>query len=147
MSVIVEYKDALERLRKGDTLRVPAGTRISNDAVSLEAGRGKGTIKKSRASFDELIRAIEAAAKEQEEQILSAEAGPQKAAVADEAKVTDTKNFRMYQEALGREVSLLYENQALKEERDSLRTENENLKAELAALKRTRGATNIRRER
>lgn len=55
---ITEYFDALARLQTGRPLRVPKGTKISNDAVALEAGRGKGSIKKSRPAFVGLIQAI-----------------------------------------------------------------------------------------
>ena len=42
--MIEEYFKALERLKKNKPLNVPIGTKITNDAVSLEAGRKKGTI-------------------------------------------------------------------------------------------------------
>lgn len=57
-----DYFDALERLKKGSSKIVPKGTRITNDSVALEAGRGKGSIKKSRSVFVELIAAIDEAA-------------------------------------------------------------------------------------
>lgn len=60
-----DYFDALERLKKGASKVVPKGTRITNDAVALEAGRGKGSIKKSRLVFADLIAAIEEAARAQ----------------------------------------------------------------------------------
>lgn len=62
---ISEYFDALNRLRAGRPINISKGTRICNDSVALEAGRGKGSIKKSRPVFQELIQAIEAAAAEQ----------------------------------------------------------------------------------
>ncbi len=64
-----DYFAALERLRHRKPLRIAPGTRISNDAVAREAGRGKGSIKKSRAGFAELIEAIDAAAAEQTEPV------------------------------------------------------------------------------
>ena len=57
-----DYVSALDRLKSGKPPVVPKGTLITNDAVSLEAGRGKGSIKKSRAVFADLILAIEVAA-------------------------------------------------------------------------------------
>lgn len=45
---LAEYFAALERLKAGKPRIVPKGSRITNDAISLEAGRGKGSIKKSR---------------------------------------------------------------------------------------------------
>jgi hypothetical protein len=52
-----KYYAALQRLK----LR---GAPISNDAVSLEAGSGRGSIKRSRPAYAELIVAIELAARE-----------------------------------------------------------------------------------
>jgi len=49
------YYAALDRLRKRK------GARINNDTVAIEAGRKKGSIKKSRPQFAELIEAIDAA--------------------------------------------------------------------------------------
>ena len=61
MNAMQEYYDALERLKTNKPIFVPIGTKITNDAVSLEAGRKKGTIKKSRPQFTELIAEIEIA--------------------------------------------------------------------------------------
>jgi len=60
-----DYFQALERIKNGHPRLVERGTKITNDAVSLEAGRKKGSIKKSRPLFKELIEAIDAAALEQ----------------------------------------------------------------------------------
>jgi acid stress-induced BolA-like protein IbaG/YrbA len=62
VDVIDEYFEALERLKRGQAIRVPKSTRITKDAVAQEAGRGKGSIKKSRPVYSGLIRAIEDAA-------------------------------------------------------------------------------------
>ena len=59
-----EYWEALERLKAGCPSRVPLGSSINKDTVALEAGRKRGSIKKSRSSFGELIAAIDAANKE-----------------------------------------------------------------------------------
>lgn len=60
-----DYFQALERLKLGRPRIVERGSRISNDTVSLEAGRKTGSIKKSRQQFRELILAIHTAAEEQ----------------------------------------------------------------------------------
>ena len=52
------YFEALRRLQEDNPIVVPKGTKISNDAVSLEAGRKKGSIKRSRQEFAALIGAI-----------------------------------------------------------------------------------------
>lgn len=59
MSNLLEYFEALERLRNGVPVNVPKGTKITNDSVALEAGRKKGSIKKSRQVFTSLIEEIE----------------------------------------------------------------------------------------
>jgi len=52
---VTDYYAALERLKKRK------GARINNDTVAIEAGRKKGSIKKSRPQFTALIAAIDAA--------------------------------------------------------------------------------------
>lgn len=109
-TALEEYYEALNRLKGNRPLRVSKGTRITNDAVSLEAGRGKGSIKKSRALFADLIFAINAAAAEQ--------VAP---AAVDQVKAAKNKaqaeHYRtLYEEAIAREVSLLKENFELKRE-------------------------------
>ncbi len=98
-----EYFAALERLKAGTPEHVPPGARITNDAVSVEAGRGKGSIKKSRAIFADLIRAIDEAALEQ--------ANPKS---LERDKLLRTKGEaavlrKQLESALAREVSLLKE--------------------------------------
>jgi len=56
--MLKDYYEALERLKNNSSINVPIGTKITNDAVSIEAGRKKGTIKKSREIFAELIDEI-----------------------------------------------------------------------------------------
>lgn len=98
-----DYFAALERLTSGRPHIVHKGTRITNDAVSLEAGRGKGSIKKSRAIYADLISAIEKAAAEQ--------ARPQneQKVRAARAKELAEQYRRELDAALAREVCLLRE--------------------------------------
>ena len=108
-----EYFEALERLKLEKPLHVIVGTKISNDSVALEAGRSKGAIKKSRSIFADLIVAIEVAAKEQ------------KILPIDQRKVLklqDEVNIlrKDLERALGREMSLLYENYQLKKQLNTL---------------------------
>lgn len=58
-SAIDDYWDALDRLKNNTPLRVPKKSPINNDTVALEAGRKRGSIKKSRKQFEELIKAIQ----------------------------------------------------------------------------------------
>ena len=59
MSINKEYWQAIERLKQGNPIRVPKYSQINKDTVALEAGRKRGSIKKSRDSFAGLIKAIE----------------------------------------------------------------------------------------
>lgn len=98
-----DYFSALERLKKGTPHIVKKGVKITNDSVSLEAGRKKGSIKKSREQFRGVIAAIDAAAAEQSR--------PQKEQAQRLGKVKQTaETLRMELDAaLGRELSLLME--------------------------------------
>jgi len=97
------YYAALERLKRGTSANVPKGTKITNDAVALEAGRGKGSIKKSRDVFADLIIAIDEAAAEQ------AKPKNEQKVRLEKAKGTADHFRRELEAALGREVSLLQE--------------------------------------
>lgn len=108
-----EYFEALERLKLGKPLHVPVDTKISNDSVALEAGRSKGAIKKSRSIFADLIVAIEVAAKEKK--ILPIE---QRKVLKLQDEVNTLR--KDLERALGREMSLLYENYQLKKQLNTL---------------------------
>jgi hypothetical protein len=100
---LTEYRTALNRLKDGQPKIVPKGTKITRDAVSLEAGRGKGSIKKSRPVFSQLIVDIEAAAAEQSLPRRGAEKQ------SDRLK-SEIKELRTQLDAaLSREMSLVYE--------------------------------------
>jgi hypothetical protein len=101
--LLTPYYEALERLKAGKPQLVPKGTKITNDAVSLEAGGKKGSIKKSRPVFVGLIADIDLAA--------AAQGSPQKtqAQIADKAKTKVRDLQGELDAALGREQSLLME--------------------------------------
>lgn len=103
MSAINDYFEALDRLKKGRPTVVPKGTKITNNAVTVEAGRGKGSIKKSRPVFADLIKAIDNAAAEQ-----SQPKNEEKMRLA-KAKSSVSQCRRELESALAREVSLLME--------------------------------------
>lgn len=98
-----DYFAALERLKKGRPKLVPKGTKITNDAVALEAGRGKGSIKKSRLAFADLIVAIDQAAQAQASPAREAQAQLTKA----KARAEDIR--AKLEAALARELCLLRE--------------------------------------
>lgn len=113
-----DYFEALARLRSGQPIHVPKGVKITNDSVALEAGRGKGSIKKSRAVFSDLIQAIDAAAEEQ------AKGSNQQKEKLDKAKSTAEQYRRDLEAALARELSLLYELYEVKKRLAKLTGEN-----------------------
>lgn len=104
---VEKYFDALKRL-------VARGAPISNDAVALEAGSGRGSIKKSRAIYTELIAAIDRAAQARSEALAAADPAP---ALRLEL---DSVTQRLDQ-ALEREICLLNEVYTLREENRQLK--------------------------
>jgi len=99
--ILKDYFEALERLKRGKPVNVPKGTKITNDSVSLEAGRKKGTIKKARPIFSDLIEAINEAAK------VETKPGDEMRSRLDEAKAQAARYRGLWEEALAREVSLV----------------------------------------
>lgn len=69
MSALNEYYAALERLKANKPTILPKGSAINNDTVALEAGRKRGSIKKSRHAA--LVEAIEQAAQQAGQNVLS----------------------------------------------------------------------------
>ena len=95
------YEDALERLISGNPKRVPVGTKISFDSVSMEAGRGRGSLKSSRLNHAAIRKKILEAKKNLD--------GP----VNHDAKrlmsqVQKAKTYReLYESSLNRELMLM----------------------------------------
>lgn len=101
MSMIDEYYKALDRLIQNKPINVPIGTKINNDTVALEAGRKRGSIKKSREIFSDLIDEIDKISQEKE--------FPEK---ENKLKIEKLKNkandYRtLYEEVLNRELMLI----------------------------------------
>lgn len=110
-----DYFEALERLKEGNPTRVPKGTLITNDAVSLEAGRVKGSIKRSREVFADLIVAIDLAYGEQTKD------KKKRQEKVDKAK-SNANDFRQkFEAAIAREMSLLREVFQLKKDLAAIR--------------------------
>ena len=100
-STLEEYFQALERLIKNRPMNVPMNSKINKDTVALEAGRKRGSIKKSREVFLELIEAIDSASANIE--------SPQKE-IEDKLhkhKEQRDKYKSLYEEALNREIMYL----------------------------------------
>ena len=94
--VILQYEIALQRLVENKPNIVPPGSKITINNVALEAGRGKGSIRKDRECFDELREKTKAAAAKQKKEN---SAKPNKGA---------EKLFKdLYHESLARELMLI----------------------------------------
>ncbi len=104
-----DYWKALDGLKKR------AGATINNDTVALEAGRGKGSIKKSRPEFAKLIAAIDDAAVAK----IAKEGEAQLELARCKAKVKDLEST--LQASFAREASLVMELLTLKKELVSFR--------------------------
>jgi hypothetical protein len=98
-----DYFDALERLKKNVPIHVPMHSKITRDAVSLEAQRGKGSIKKSRTVYTNLIKAIDFAALEQSKSKVYRQEQ------VERIKLESRSLRQQLDSALSREVSLLNE--------------------------------------
>ena len=96
-----EYFEALERLKSNNPINVLKNSKINNDSVALEAGRKRGSIKKSREIFAELIEAINNASQENTAEYDKLE-----------SKIFKLKNSaenykEMYEKAINRELMYL----------------------------------------
>ena len=107
-----KYYQALQRL-------VERGEKINNDTVALEAGSGRGSIKRSRLAYAELIAAIDIAA--QEQVTAKAETDPVPALRQEKANLV-----QLLDGALERELALLSEVYSLREELRQLREQGSN---------------------
>lgn len=118
MSALENYRAALHRLTNGRPQIVPEGSAINKDTVALEAGRKRGSIKKSRAENTELIAEIEAAAATQSAQLKpSAVQEVEKQKSLKKAAHGQLVSLRKdYELALSRIVSLVHENYMLKQQ-------------------------------
>jgi hypothetical protein len=113
-----DYFEALERLKKNESKVVQPGTKITNDSVALEAGRQKGSIKKSRAVFSDLILAIDEASTQQS-QLLNKSEGK-----IEKAKEDVAYYKKALEESIAREVSLLNEVFELKKQLSQINGSN-----------------------
>ena len=109
-----KYFAALERLKA-------RGEPVSNDAVALEAGSGRGSISKSSPAYAELIAAIDSAAEQQARAKLASDPVP--------GMRTDIDDLtRRLDQSLDREVAQLHEVYDLRAEVKQLAEENRLLK-------------------
>lgn len=119
MSALNEYYAALERLKANRPTILPKGSAINNDTVALEAGRKRGSIKKSRHAA--LVDAIELAAQQAGQNVLSPTQQVEKAKSKIKAVKTDYEQLKEdYEKLLEKVNSLLLENFELRQKIGSL---------------------------
>lgn len=105
---LAEYYDALDRLIQNKPIRVSKSAKINNDNVALEAGRKKGSIKKSRPVYEDLITAIKVANEKARTNT------DQDKIRYIKAKEDSYKYKALWEKSLAREISLIHENAELK---------------------------------
>lgn len=96
-----DYYDALQRLINNKPLNISKDSKINNDTVALEACRKRGSIKRSREGFEQLIT-----------DILEAEAKRTQGVRKLQGKLEKTKQDKinveiLYNESLNRELMYL----------------------------------------
>lgn len=123
MSAINEYREALQRLISNKPINIPKNSAINKDSVALEAGRKRGSIKKSRAEHAQLISEIEAATStsRSSDRVNSTKKHEKQKHLKNKA-IQDLDNIKKaYELALTKVVSLEHENHALRRELNILR--------------------------
>ena len=109
MSASNDYYAALERLKANKPIILPKGSAINNDTVALEAGRKRGSIKKSRHAA--LVQAIELAAQQAGQNVLSPKQQIEQAKSKTKAVKSDYEQLKEdYEILLEKCTSLLMEN-------------------------------------
>ena len=116
MSALNDYYAALERLKANKPTVLPKGSAINNDTVALEAGRKRGSIKKSRHAA--LVQAIELAAQQAGQNVLSPTQQIEQAKSKTKAVKSDYEQLQEdYEILLEKCTSLLMENFELRRKR------------------------------
>lgn len=114
MSALNDYYAALERLKANKPIILPKGSAINNDTVAMEAGRKRGSIKKSRHAA--LIEAIEHAAQAAGQNVLSPTQQIEQAKSKTKTVKSDYEQLKEdYEKLLEKANSLLVENFELKQ--------------------------------
>ncbi len=114
MCALNEYYAALERLKANKPIILPKGSAINNDTVALEAGRKRGSIKKSRHAA--LVQAIELAAQQAGQNVLSPTQQIEQAKSRTKAVKSDYEQLQEdYEILLEKCTSLLMENFELRQ--------------------------------
>ncbi|UUT20961.1 MULTISPECIES: hypothetical protein [Pseudomonas] len=123
MSAVNEYREALQRLISNKPINIQKGSAINKDTVALEAGRKRGSIKKSRPEHAQLILEIIAAIPASQTPSIQSQAKKpeQQKHLKNVARQERDKIKKSYEIALAKIVSLEHENHALRVELNTLR--------------------------
>ena len=114
MGALNDYYAALERLKANKPEVLPKGSAINNDTVAMEAGRKRGSIKKSRHAA--LIEAIELAAQALGQNVLSPTQRIEQVKSKTKAVKNDYEQLKEdYEKLLEKCNSLLLENFELRQ--------------------------------
>ena len=114
MSALNDYYAALERLKANKPIVLPKGSAINNDSVAMEAGRKRGSIKRSRHAA--LVQAIELAAQQAGQNVLSPAQRIEQAKTKTKAVKSDYEQLQEdYEILLEKCTSLLMENFELRQ--------------------------------
>lgn len=117
MSTIDDYFAALNRLKADKPQRLPKGSAINKDTVALEAGRKRGSIKKSRAEHANLIAAIDEAAQQAGQNEITPNQQIAKAKAKSAKAKSDYEQLQAdYEKLLEKFNSLLLENFELRQQ-------------------------------
>lgn len=131
MTFTKKYEDALQRLKENLPIRIKPGSPISYDNVALEAGCGKGSLKKGRSSLDDLRSQIATAMAEQANNTIKIK----KTSDIDliKSKQNTIKKLKselrklevQFQQSIGREIMLLDQIKILLATVESLKLQND----------------------
>ena len=111
--MLLDYFNALERLKKNKPEIVKKGSKITKASVAREAGRDPAAIKSSRLEFIDLIEAINKAQAERKNPIKDLKEKH------DKIKSERDKFKLLYEESLTRELMFVRELDELKREKPS----------------------------
>lgn len=107
---MLDYYNALERLKKNKPNIVKKGIKITKASVAREAGRDPSAIKASRPEFSELIIEIDKAAKKRKKPTKELQDR------YDKLKISRDKYRLRYEECLAKELLLILRQVELEEE-------------------------------
>jgi len=108
MDTLDDYYNALNRLIENKPIHIPKNSKINNDSVALEAGRKRGSIKKSRPVFNDLIGLINKAQNTSNFEI------EQLKKLTKKYRLKSDEYKKLYEKALNRELLLIEELKNLK---------------------------------